>query len=252
TSAVPYGVVQPYASLGYVPFVSPGSAFINTQPGGDGEPIYGAGATTNLMSQVSRGIVMALLDGDITESIKWKGSLYYGKVSSDNTTGGSATTLALLNCNQNAYTAASVSPSLNAACNNSPFLGIPGIGGGVNKDWTSQVPGETQFSTRVERATFGLTGKFGSSTWTWDANYEYGLTHHNQMVLNNIHNYAMSMALDSVLNPVTGQPECRVTAAGGLAGVLDPKNPYFNPGASYATANPLIANGCVAINPFGN
>ena len=44
------------------------------------------------------------------------------------------------------------------------------------------MPGETIFSTRVERATFGLNGKFGSSTWSWDANYDYGLTHHDQMV----------------------------------------------------------------------
>jgi iron complex outermembrane recepter protein len=238
SAAVPYGVVQPYASAG--------AAFINTQPGGDGEPIYGSGATTNLMSQVSRGIIMALLNGDITDSIKWKGSLYYGKVSSDNTTGGGGTTLAAINCTENAYTAASVSSSLNTACNGAPYFGIPGIAG-INKDWTSQVAGETEFSTRVERATFGLNGKFGSSSWTWDANYEYGLTHHDQNVLNNIHNYAMLEALDSVINPATGQAECRVTAlAQGVPGVAP------NPFGGYAGADPRIANGCVPINPFGN
>ena len=231
-----YGLVQPYASAG--------AAFIDTMPGGDGEPIY---QHTNLFSQLSRGVVMGLFDGDITDNIKWKGSLYYGKVSSDNPTAGGATTFGFLNCNANAYTALSASPTLNAACNQQALF--PGTAA-INKDWSNQMPGETQFSTRVERATFGLSGKFGESTWTWDANYDYGLTHHNQLVVNNIHNYASSMAMDSVL--VNGQTECRVTAAGGVAGVADPTNPFFNPVASYLGADPRIANGCVPINPFGN
>ncbi|HWW81538.1 MAG TPA: TonB-dependent receptor, partial [Steroidobacteraceae bacterium] len=237
TGVLPYGLVQPYAGAG--------AAFINTMPGGGGEPIY---QHTNLMSQVSRGVIMGLFDGEIVSGIHWKSSLYYGKVSSDNSTAGGSTTFDFLNCNQNAYTAASASASLNAACNQQALF--PGTAA-INKDWSSQVPGETQFATRVERATFGLNGKFGSSTWTWDANYDYGLTHHNQLVVNNIHNYASAMALDTVVGP-NGQPECRVTAAGGLAGVLDPTNQYFSPGANYATANPLIANGCVPLNPFGN
>jgi iron complex outermembrane recepter protein len=237
TGTLPYGLVQPYAAAG--------AAFINTMPGGGGEPIY---QYTNLMSQVSRGVIMGLLDGEIVDGIHWKSSLYYGKVSSNNPTAGGATTFDFLNCNQNAYTAASASASLNAACNQQALF--PGTAA-INKDWSQQVPGDTQFATRVERGTFGLNGKFGSSTWTWDANYDYGLTHHDQLVVNNIHNYASAMALDTVLGP-NGQPECRVTAAGGLAGVLDPANPYFSPGAAYATANPLIANGCVPLNAFGN
>jgi outer membrane receptor protein involved in Fe transport len=231
TGATPYGIVQPYASAG--------AAFINTMPGGDGEDIY---EHTNLMSQVSRGVVMGLFDGEIVDGIHWKGSLYYGKVSSDNPQPGGATTFGFLNCANNAYI--STSASLTQACNNQPLF--PGGPAGINKDWSSQVPGETIFSTRVERATFGLNGKFGSSTWSWDANYDYGLTHHNQYVINNIHNYAMSMALDSVINPATGQPECRVTAD-GFAGAV-----AANPFGGYGTANPLIANGCVPINPFGN
>ncbi|HEY6927057.1 MAG TPA: Plug domain-containing protein, partial [Steroidobacteraceae bacterium] len=233
-----YGLVQPYASAG--------TAFINTMPGGDGESIY---QYTNLFSQLSRGVAMGLFDGEITENIHWKGSLYYGKVSSDNPNAGATTTFAALNCNANAYTSALVSPSLNAACNQQAPFFAPGSGF-INKDWSAQEPGETQFSTRVERATFGLTGKFGESTWSWDANYDYGLTHHQQLVINNIHNFASAMALDSVL--VNGQPQCRVTAAGGLAGVANPANPFFNPGASYLGADPRTANGCVPINPFGN
>jgi iron complex outermembrane recepter protein len=230
TGVNPYGLVQPFGSSG--------TNFINTMPGGDGEDIY---KYTNLMAQVSRGIVMGLFDGEVVDGIRWKGSLYYGHVSTDNPTAGGSTTFGFLDCANNAYISAS--PSLQQACNNQPLF--PGGPAGINKDWSSQVPGTTIFDTRVERATFGLNGKFGSSTWTWDANYEYGLTHHDQTVENNIHNYAMAMAQDSVIGP-NGQPECRVTAD-GFAGAV-----AANPFGGYATANPLIANGCVPINPFGN
>ena len=235
TGVNPYGVVQPFAGAG--------AAFIDTMPGGGGVPIY---QYTSLFSQLSRGVIMGLLDGEIIEGIHWKSNLYYGRVSSDNAEGSGLTTFDFINCNQNAYTATG---ALNSACNGQALF--PGTAA-INKDWNSQIPGNTQFITRVTRATFGLNGKFGSSTWTWDANYEYGLTHHDQYVFNNIHNYAMSMALDTVINPATGQPECRVTAAGGVAGVANPTNPYFNPVASYLGANANIANGCVPINPFGN
>jgi iron complex outermembrane recepter protein len=233
TGGAPFGLVQPYASAS--------AAFINTMPGGGGEPIY---QYTNLMSQVSRGIVMGLFDGDLAAGIRWKGSLYYGHVSTDNNTAGGSTTFAFLNCTPgvtgNAYLQGN---SLGTACGNQQLF--PGAGvAGFNKDWTSQMPGETVFDTRVERATFGLSGKFGESSWSWDANYEYGLTHHNQMVYNNIHNYAMMMALDSVTGP-DGQPECRVTAEGFAAASA-------NPFSGYTGADPRIAQGCVPINPFGN
>jgi hypothetical protein len=51
--------------------------------------------------------------------------------------------------------------------------------------------------------------------------------------------------------------ECRVTAAGGLANVMTPANPYYNPLATYAqnpalfATHSLLAQGCVPINPFG-
>lgn len=231
TAATPYGLVQPYAAAG--------ANFINTMPGGDGEDIY---AHTNLMSQVSRGVIMGLFDGEIVDGIHWKSSLYYGKVSSDNPTAGGATTFGFVDCTNNAYI--STSTSLTQACKNQALF--PTGPAGINKDWSSQVPGETIFSSRVERATFGLNGKFGSSTWSWDANYDYGLTHHDQMVIDNIHNYAMAMARDAVIDPATGQPVCRVTLD-GFAGAV-----AANAFGGYSTANPLIANGCVPINAFGN
>ncbi|MGH8259693.1 MAG: TonB-dependent receptor domain-containing protein, partial [Steroidobacteraceae bacterium] len=137
------------------------------------------------------------------------------------------------------------------APDNAYVQGIAGLaaavdptGAYINKDWTSQLQSYSQFSSNVRRATFGLDGQIGDSSWTWDANYEYGLTHHDQMLANNLHLYEADMALDSVV--VNGQPECRVTAD-GFAGAT-----AANPFGGYAGADPSLAQGCVPINPFGN
>jgi iron complex outermembrane recepter protein len=217
--AIPSG---PYA---YAP-----AAFANTMPGGQGTPIY---QYSNLMAPVSRGVIMALLNGSITDNIHWKGSLYYGKTQTTNYQQTVATEFEGISPD-NAYIQGN--QALESAVAASPF---------INKDWTTQEPSFSQFTTNVRRVTFGLDGKFGNSTWTWDANYEYGLTHHDQLLQNNLHLYEADMALDTVTGP-NGQPECRVTAD-GFAGAV-----AANPGGGYAGANPSLANGCVPLNPFGN
>jgi hypothetical protein len=98
-------------------------------------------------------------------------------------------------------------------------------------------------SGAIDRITAGLDGKFGSSSWTWDAGFEYGVTHHSQVVTNTSSNYRIDMALDSVMTP--NGPECRVTAVGFAAAVA------ANPFGGYASANPQLANGCLPLNPFG-
>jgi outer membrane receptor protein involved in Fe transport len=228
------------------PYPSAGAAFINTMPGGEGTPIY---EHANLMAPVSRGVIMALLNGSIVDDIHWKGSAYYGKVETTNFQATVATTFNFLPAD-NAYIQGV--PSLQTA--QQAYQLFPGSGvAPINHDWSSQMPAASEFSTNVKRFTYGLDGKFGQSTWTWDANFEYGLTHHNQTLVNNLHNVAGSMALDSVIGP-NGQPECRVTAAGGLDALNTPGNAYFgsNPFASYLQADPRLANGCVPLNPFGN
>jgi iron complex outermembrane recepter protein len=218
---------MPYA---LAPTSSLGGSFNNVQTGGQGEPIY---QYSNLMAPVSRGVVMALLNGTILDSglLNWKGSLYYGKTQTTNFQQTVATTFGSI-ATDNPFAQQALGSSL-----------APGTF--INKDWTSQEPAFSQFTTNVRRFTFGLDGKFGNSTWTWDANYEYGLTHHDQLLENNLHLYQADMALDVVTGP-NGQPECRVTAD-GFAGAV-----AANPGGGYAGANPSLANGCVPLNPFGN
>jgi iron complex outermembrane recepter protein len=217
--SMPYQLA-PTASL-------PGS-FNNVQAGGQGEPIY---QYSNLMAPVSRGVVMALLNGTIIDGLHWKSSLYYGKTETTNYQQTVASTFQGISAD-NPFAQQALGSAL-------------GSGVTINKDWTTQEPAFSQFTTNVRRFTFGLDGKFGNSTWTWDANYEYGLTHHDQLLENNLHLYQADMALDVVTGP-NGQPECRVTAD-GFAGAV-----AANPGGGYAGANPSLANGCVPLNPFGN
>jgi len=204
-------------------------SFNDVMPGGDGVPIY---QYSNLMAPVSRGVITLLLNGSITDNIHWKGSAYYGKTQTTNFQQTVASQFQ------------SISPDNAYIQGNPSLVSAVGTGAFINKDWSTQEPAYSQFTTSVKRVTFGLDGKFGNSSWTWDANYEYGLTHHDQLLENNLHYYEADMALDSVL--VNGVPECRVTAYGFAAAVAQ------NPGGGYAGANPALANGCVPLSPFGN
>lgn len=229
--SLPYGVTQPYAS--------DATAFINTQPGGDGIPLY---QYNNLVAPVSRGNIMTMLNGNITDDIHWKVSGYYGDVKSTRFQQTVGTTFFFVP-HDNGYV--QQSPSLASVVNNPNYELFPGGPAPINKDWTSQEQAASIFDTKVKRVTAGLDGKFGQSSWTWDANFEYGLTNRNQTLVNNLHNNASAMALDSVL--VGGQLQCRVTAAGSIAAAL-----AQNPFASYGGADPRTAQGCVPIDPFGN
>ena len=206
------------------------ASFNDVMPGGDGVPIY---QYSNLMAPVSRGVVTLLLSGAVTDNIHWKASAFYGKTQTTNYQGTVATQFQYISP-ENAYIQG----------NQSLESEVGTTGAYINKDWTSQEPAYSQFTTHVRRVTLGLDGKFGNSSWTWDANYEYGLTHHDQLLENNLHFYEADMALDTVL--VNGVPECRVTAYGFAAAVAQ------NPGGGYAGADPSLANGCVPLSPFGN
>src|SRR5581483_7451218 len=191
----------------------------------------------------------------VTEHINFKADLLLAREQTTDYSGAVGTLAAYLSP-QNAYGCPGTANGsvFGAACVNagSPSLAtalnqveVPGVFNGayLNKDWTSQLNPLTRFTTNVTRATFGFDGKFGDSSWTWDANYEYGLTHHDQLVQQNYSLYRILMALDSVNTP--NGPECRVTAD-GFAGAV-----AANPFGGYASANPLLAQGCVPVDPFG-
>ncbi len=50
----------------------------------------------------------------------------------------------------------------------------------------------------MKRASIGLDGKFGDSSWTWDGYYQFGRTNREQLVHDNLHNNATALALNVV------------------------------------------------------
>jgi outer membrane receptor protein involved in Fe transport len=239
--------VQPYT------FGTPQVSFADVVQGGSGVPIY---QYANLQAPVNRGTGMLSITGEITDSINFKTDLLLAREVTTNFNGGPQSLAEYLSP-QNAYGCPGTANGsvIGATCVNagSPAIAtalnqveVPGLydGAYLNKDWTDQTDSLTRFTTNVTRFTFGFDGKFGGSSWSWDANYEYGVTHHDQLVQENLSLYRVLMALDTVNTP--NGPECRVTAD-GFAGAV-----AANPFGGYGTANPLLANGCVPLDPFGS
>ena len=105
----------------------------------------------------------------------------------------------------------------------------------LRKDFSAQVDSVNDTQTDLRRMTVGFTGRFGDSSWTWDAYYQRGESDTLQAVHNSRHAQRMLFALDAV-DDGTGNAVCRVTRDG-----IDPD---FD-------GNPLLAAGCVPINVFG-
>ncbi|HEX7129946.1 MAG TPA: TonB-dependent receptor [Rhodanobacteraceae bacterium] len=90
----------------------------------------------------------------------------------------------------------------------------------------------TNYTTTTDQGVFGVKGGFGQSSWTWDANYNYG--HISQLAKGTgdlVYNQQFRNAVGpSMLDPVTGQPIC-VSTPGDATTVI---------------------SGCTPINMFGN
>ena len=192
---------------------------MNTVPGGDGIPIY---QRTNLRAPVDRKVFTGTFRFALTDSLNLTADASYGDVETINQT-------AALNSNFVAVTPANpfAAPILNAA----------GVGFALaQKAWNDQSDSYTLFNTRVKRASIGLDGKFGDTSWTWDGYYQVGRTNRQQLVHDNLHNNATRMALNVVTNPANGQPACAATL-----------NPALEP-----LVNPALIAACVPVSIFGN
>lgn len=199
----------------------------NNVVGGDGIALY---EHTNLRAPVERDVFTGLFSLDLTDSTRMTIDVMSGSVETTNITGALNDNLQTIR-SDNAYVL--LNPGL------LPALGP--FGAALNKDWTSQLDSHSQFTTDVDRIALGFDGNFGDSTWTWNTYYQYGNTQREQLVADNKHLYAYYMAVDSVL--VNGQPVCRVARDGFAAASAV--------ATEYSFADPLIATGCVPINPFG-
>lgn len=241
--ATPQGNGTTPFALGQQPLSTAPFSFGNVVPGGDGIPVN---QYTMLMAPVNRGVVMGMLNWQATDYLSLKADMLWGLVKTQ-IFGQNVPSLNQFITPFNAF-ACPGSTIGSATCinaNDPSLAAAVGSGAFINKDWTNQEPLPTLFTTDVKRFTFGVDGKIGDSSWTYDGYYEYGVTNRDQTVYNNQHLYASAMALDSVINPATGQPDCYVNVYG-----FNPNDPHEQ-AAGYALADPRIAQGCVPLNPFG-
>jgi outer membrane receptor protein involved in Fe transport len=173
----------------------------------------------------------------------------YCKVETTNITGASdANNMRIFfapGVNQNAF----LTPTMVTAAQTAATAanGTVGAFAQLNKDWTAQTNSHTDFDTEVKRIALGVDGKFGDSSWSWDAYYQYGKTEREQLVADARRQNAYLMATDAVRDNA-GNIVCRVTRD-GYAAASAFNTAYANLSAADAAA--LIA-GCVPLNPFGS
>jgi outer membrane receptor protein involved in Fe transport len=109
-------------------------------------------------------------------------------------------------------------------------LGPHGALLGYNMDGIAPARNET--NNDVVRITGGLKGTI-SSSWNWDAYFEWGQNKNDQHLFHNVVGTFLQFALDAVRDPNTGNIACAATLPG---------NPNYNPAAA----------GCVPLNLFGS
>jgi outer membrane receptor protein involved in Fe transport len=186
--------------------------------GGDGNAIY---KYTNLRAPVDRKVAMGTFNFALTDSLNLSVDGSWGKVVTTNRTAALGSQFVVQSL-ANPFAA----PVLTAA-------GVPVAV--ANKTWDLQSDSFTTFDTKVKRGSIGLDGKFGDSSWTWDAYYQVGRTERSQLVHDNLHNNATTLALNVVTGP-SGQPICAVNAPGAVLPV---------------GIDPALAAACVPVNMFG-
>jgi iron complex outermembrane recepter protein len=216
----------PAPQIAGVPPCPAGPSPFNTVPGGDGIPIY---QRTNLRAPVDRKIFTGTFRYALTDSLNFTMDAMYGDVETLNKTAAVAS---------NFVSISEFNPFLTPAYRTllaPPFPGAPFTAVTVNKAWDLQADSYTLFNTRVRRASVGLDGKIGSTSWVWDGYYQVGKTNRQQLVHDNLHNNATSMALNVVTDPATGQPTC--------AAKLNP--------AAFPLFDPNLIAMCVPVNLFG-
>ena len=115
----------------------------------------------------------------------------------------------------------------------------------MRKVWNPQINQWTTNESETMRAVLGVRGRFGRD-WRWDVYYQYGQTDSVAVQSNVATNLRLAMALDAVIDPVTGQPVCRVTRDG--VPVID----YQGRPVSELEDLRALADDCKPINIFGS
>lgn len=189
--------------------------------GGDGQHIY---LDTTLRTNVDRRVAYASYDHELGPDLGFSIDVSLGNVKSWTPQDGIDLYAAEL-APDNFY--------LNALAMN-PCASTPDSCS-ISKDFSAQIDSINDTQTELRRVALGFGGRFGDSTWTWDAYYQRGRSEMTQAVYNSRHALRLAFALDAV-DDGAGNPICRVTRDGVDPGFV---------------GNPQLADGCVPLNIFG-
>ena len=223
--------------------------------GGAGRSIYDG---QTLMPEVKRNALYTHFNYDLTDSLQLSTDVSWGKVETGNLQS-TPSNISLCIRPDNAFLPAldAASRALVVGARNQAVAGATPCGTSgagttfpwtpaaqnaiITKDFSTQQNQRIETESEVRRIALGLKGRIGhTDTWTWDAYYQNGHATRDQIGYDYRTQYRFLMAIDSVINPATGQPDCRVNVAS------IPRAVY-----PLATMDPFLAQGCVPINPFG-
>jgi outer membrane receptor protein involved in Fe transport len=230
-------------------FNSAGSAATPYNPGSyaDGAGIFGfsqgAGATgvgaydgTTLRPAVKRYTGLANLDFNITDNLKSFLQVSYARSEAVNPVANGAIGPIALEVASGVFV-----PVSSAIAPDNAFLpaqfqpgganALPARGALLGYNMNAIDPARNQTNNDTVRVTGGLNGTL-SSSWRWEAYFEWGRNSNDQALFNNVVSSFLTYALDAVVNPATGQVVCRATLPG----------PAFNADAA----------GCVPLDLFGS
>ena len=223
--------------------------------GGAGRSIYDG---QTLMPDVERNVLYGHFDYDISENLQFTSDVSWGKVKTGNLQA-TPSNISLCIRPDNAFLPRldAASQALIVGARNQSVAGATPCGTSgagttfpwaaatqnaiVTKDFSTQQNQRIETQSEVRRFVFGLKGKMpNTDTWTWDVYYQNGHATRDQIGHDYRTQYRFLMAIDSVINPTTGQADCRVNVASIPSAVYP-----------FAGMDPFLAKGCVPINPFG-
>ncbi|MES2625807.1 MAG: TonB-dependent receptor [Pseudomonadota bacterium] len=204
------------AGTGFVPYQMPNEL----QVGGNGQHLY---LDTTLRTNVEREIAYAGYEQQLDADKNFFVETSFGSVSSW-TPQDSIDLFAAAISPDNFY----LKQLAENPCQNTPQSCF------INKDFSAQVTSVNDTQTDLRRFTVGFGDRFGDTTWTWDAYYQFGQAEMLEAVHNSRHALRMQFAMDAV-DDGNGRPVCRTT----------------RDGIANFDGDARLADGCVPINIFG-
>lgn len=192
--------------------------------GGEGYQVIDGG---NLLPEIERKSGYGRVDYELTDDITLFADMLYSEVHAESDLAANPDTGTLTIRNDNAF----LNSAVKAAMASLNLASIPF--GRINLEDGNSI---FKTTTKARRWSFGADGSFGGN-WIWSATGQITRNTYDQAAENNRIAQRWTYGIDSVNNPATGQPICRV--------LLNNPNPT-------ATQDPYgdIRN-CVPINPFG-